>query len=338
MITAEERQTLRRHKEQSPHKLVIKKADAILLAAQGADTAFIAEFVDRRPVTVQTWLNQWAATRLCSVVTGHSGNLNASKLTQDQRDQVAQVLATPPTDEHGVPVRFWDVPTLANWLSTQFDVVYDSPSSYHFLLRYAGLSFHKPEPFDKRRDENLITSQMAAIRAEITPWLADDEWKVFAADEVRIDQEAETRRAWLPEGRKTVIQVDRQRRAQSWIGFLDQRTGQVELDRLPWQNGKEILAALHRLADRHPNHRICVVWDNAAWHKTKIIREQLNLGGALERVHLIALPPYAPDHNPIEHVWGSAKTAIANIQRDDFNETRTAFERHVTGQTFTFRL
>ena len=48
--------------------------------------------------------------------------------------------------------------------------------------------------------------------------------------------------------------------------------------------------------------KIAIVLDNAPLHKSKEIREQLRQGGLMERVHLIAMPPYAPDHNPIEHV------------------------------------
>ncbi|WP_353616718.1 transposase, partial [Arthrobacter sp. AQ5-05] len=44
-------------------------------------------------------------------------------------------------------------------------------------------------------------------------------------------------------------------------------------------------------------------------------------------------PPYAPDHNPIEHVWNDAKNAISNVQRNDFESTVTSFEAHVRGST-----
>jgi len=36
------------------------------------------------------------------------------------------------------------------------------------------------------------------------------------------------------------------------------------------------------------------LWDNAAWHKTKLIRTELATGRTLQNVHLIAMPPYAP--------------------------------------------
>lgn len=60
--------------------------------------------------------------------------------------------------------------------------------------------------------------------------------------------------------------------------------------------------------------------------------------GLLERVHLIAFPPYAPDENPIEHVWNDAKDKIANFQRETFAETKSAFVSHITGRKFKYKI
>jgi transposase len=318
--------------------LVQMKAEAIILAAEGADIPLIARVVDRAESTIREWLRQWRERRLASVVTGHASNHNASKLTPAQREEITAVLSQPPSVQ-GLPEQFWTVPKLKNLLQLRFDVVYESTSSYHFLLQGAGLSFHKPEPFDKRRSPDaVIEARMAEIRTEIAPMLADPDTIVYAADEVRIDQEAEIRRAWYRKGTKTKLLVDRQRQSQSYIGFLNQITGEVVLDRLVWQNGETILESLTRLVEHHPGKRICVVWDNAAWHKTKLIRTELATGRTLQNVHLIAMPPYAPDHNPIEHVWKDAKEKTANFQHDIFEDTRTAFETHIASRRFNYTL
>ena len=58
--------------------------------------------------------------------------------------------------------------------------------------------------------------------------------------------------------------------------------------------------------------RICLVWDNAAFHRGKLIRKALE--SALSNYFLVNFPPYAPDTNPQEHIWRWAKDKIANIQ------------------------
>ncbi|MDR3360169.1 MAG: transposase [Bifidobacteriaceae bacterium] len=104
------------------------------------------------------------------------------------------------------------------------------------------------------------------------------------------------------------------------------------------------IEVIARFADRRPStaassdKKICVVWDNASWHKTRIIRDQLAKGASLEKVHLVALPPYAPDHYPIEHVWKAAKDHSANIQQTDFEDTLDKFEAYIASRPFNYEI
>lgn len=58
----------------------------------------------------------------------------------------------------------------------------------------------------------------------------------------------------------------------------------------------------------------------------------------LERVHLINLPPYAPDKNPIEHVWNTTKGSMANIQYDNFKKMKKTFAKHISGRKFKYQI
>ena len=86
--------------------------------------------------------------------------------------------------------------------------------------------------------------RQAEIREEIADALQDPGQVVFAADEVRVEHEAEVRKAWIHKHAPTTLSVDRVRQAQSYIGFLSQTTGEVDLLRLTWQNTETIVEAL----------------------------------------------------------------------------------------------
>lgn len=199
-----------------------------------------------------TWAKAYQRIRLASLYTGHAANTNASKLTPAQRKQIATVLSRPPSD-YDIPAQFWTVPQLKDWITSQFDVIYDSDTTYHLLLRHAGLSFKYPQVFDKRRGSDTeINARIAEIREEITDALDDPAQVVFAADEVRVEHETEVRKAWIHKGQPTTLSVDRVRQAQSYIGFLSHTTGQVDLLRLVWQNTDTIIEALTTLVGRYP--------------------------------------------------------------------------------------
>ncbi len=53
---------------------------------------------------------------------------------------------------------------------------------------------------------------------------------------------------------------------------------------------------LNEIAARHPDDRIVMVIDGAGWHRSQSLTPPQN-------IHLLSLPPYAPELNPIEHVW-----------------------------------
>ena len=307
------------------------------MRSKGIKIEDIAFVVSRDRKTIGLWLQNFDTQNMASIFTGHQNNENASKLTKKQKEEIKNVLQKSPS-EQGLPKQFWDVPTLKAYTRTTFDAVYESPRSYHFLLAFSNLSFKYPATFDRRRNEETIVARMKEIHNEIKPFLMDSSVEVFTSDEVRIELEALTRRAWLKKGEPTVVRVDRKREAQNYIGFLNQKSSACHIYEMEWQNQQEVLKAFQAFLKEYPNKKICIIWDNAAFHKGQFIRDALKKGGPLERVHLIALPPYAPDHNPIEHVWNEAKRNTANIQHVDLTETKSAFRGYIEGRIFKYQM
>jgi transposase len=55
-------------------------------------------------------------------------------------------------------------------------------------------------------------------------------------------------------------------------------------------------AWIHQDERRHPTEHIVMVLDGAGWHASDELRVPQNM-------RLLSLPPYAPELNPVEHVW-----------------------------------
>ena len=53
-----------------------------------------------------------------------------------------------------------------------------------------------------------------------------------------------------------------------------------------------------------------VVMDNLRCHKVKGIKQAIEKAGA----HILYLPPYSPDLNPIEQMWSKIKTLLRKVK------------------------
>ena len=198
------------------------------------------------------------------------------------------------------------------------------------------MSFKLPDPFDKRRNEQAITRRMAEVKTQVKTRL-DAGWEVYAADEVRFEHETESRRTWPPKGQRTKLSVNRQKTAQSFFGALSLTRKKVKLYPIEGnQNTEQIIGALDRLQRETRTEKIAVVPGGARFHHAKMLTGLYEPGQLLERITLVFLSPYVPDHNPVEHVWNAAKSNIANIQRETPEETFGAFASYVTGRSFDY--
>jgi len=315
--------------------LLSQRAHAILLFSSGKSAHEVSQTLFHTEKTVREWIKAFNTARLSSLFPKYFDNQNAAKLTVTQKQQIAQVLASPPS-ETGIPKSFWDVSSLRDYIVAHFGVVYQSPQTYHFLFKISNFSFKKPAKFDVKRNDLLVKERVEEIRKTITPMLSDPDWVVLVSDESRIVWEAIVRRAWLPKGKKTILKVQRQTEYQNFIGFLNLNTGKPHLYPVPWQNQKEIIKTLKLIKKKYPDKRICLIWDNAAYHKGKLIREELKT--SLKSFHLINFAPYAPDTNPQEHIWKYSKDQISNTQFNSMKELIQSFKRIVMGRTYPYQI
>lgn len=332
--TNEEIDLLKQHYRKS-QGTVSQRAHAVLLFSSGRSAYDISRIIFDSEKTVREWIKLWQKERIASIFSKNHCNQNAAKLTREQREEIAKVLSSPPS-EQGLSKSFWDVSTLRNYMAVHFGVVYESPRSYHFLFKISSFSFKLPGRFDIRRNDSEVEKRLEEIRKIIKPFFKDSSWAILTGDESRLVWEAIVRRCWLPKGEKSILKVSRENIAQNLSGFLDIKTGRPHLFTTSWQNQKETIRVLKLLGKRYTGKKICLVWDNAMWHRGKLVREKLK--SELNQFYLLAFPPYAPDVNPQEHVWKWSKDQIANIQFNSLEELTRTFRKIVTGRIYPYQI
>lgn len=334
-LTDEEAGLIHDHYSKSLCEGIRLRSHTALLSHKGYTPAQIADILFQSEQTICRFIKGFHQERIASLFPKTLGNEHAAKLTRSQKDQLQAVLSKPPSD-YGIPASFWDISILKRYIKAEFGVEYESYESYRLIFQLHNYSFHLPATFDIHRNEKTIVKRMKEIKKEIKPMLKDPAWIIFASDESRIIWETIIRRLWLPKGEKSIIRVERKRLSQSFIGFLNLKTGEELLYPLSWQKQDTIIPVLEEIVKKYPGQKICIIWDNARFHKGKKIKAKLST--SLKSIHLINLPAYAPDHNPQEHVWKYGKDKLANNQRESLEETVAAFTAIVTGRIYNYQI
>lgn len=126
------------------------------------------------------------------------------------------------------------------------------------------------------------------------------------------------KRSWAPRGQTPVLKTKtRSHRKISAIGGLVTSAGGRRQDLVfrlhPDKNvgAVECVAFLEQLKRNFPRRHVFVIWDGLRAHWSKKVA---NWAKRHSKFELFKLPPYAPELNPIEYVWGNIKYhQLANL-------------------------
>jgi hypothetical protein len=144
------------------------------------------------------------------------------------------------------------------------------------------------------------------------------------------------RRTWAPRGQTPILlQRTRSRDKVSVTAVLTvsprrRRVGLYAALLVNANVNAERLVEFLRALARHLRGPLVLVWDRLNVHRARLVRDFLRRH---PRVHTEFLPPYAPELNPVEGVWGYLKrNPLANHAADnagDLARTALGHTRHV---------
>lgn len=139
-ITNDEGNRLLRMVRRSSGSVVTwRRAQMVLLSAQGMGTSQIAEVTFTSPDRVRDVLHNFNADGFDSLRPKYAGG-RPPKFDPDQREQVKQIALARPGD-HGLPFSTWSLSKLADYLVAQGVVDDISHEGLRMLLRDEGVSF-----------------------------------------------------------------------------------------------------------------------------------------------------------------------------------------------------
>lgn len=121
-------------------------------------------------------------------------------------------------------------------------------------------------------------------------------WRLMFQDEARFGRINDARHCWAPQGVRPEVPVQIVREYTYVFGAASPHDGVLHTLVLPEVNAEAMSLFLAEVARHHPNQQIVMVLDGAGWHRAGDLVVPKN-------IQLLALPPYSPQLNPVEHLW-----------------------------------
>lgn len=270
---------------------------------EGANAGELAEALDFRRSTVYGWAKAYREGGVEALAAKPIPG-RPKKLNDEQAETIFRILCGKNPDQMGFEFQLWTRWMVRDLIQRLFAVTL-TEQSVGKMLRHWGMSPQRSVRQAQERDEAAVrrwkTEQFPLIRAEAEQVGAT----IYFADEASVRADHHSGTTWAPVGETPVVRRTGNRKsvamlsavnAQGKIHFMLQHGGSV--------GSKIFIEFCGRLLADDGGKAFLVV-DNVKYHDSKAVREYVTKTEG--RLRIFFLPPYAPDTNPDEWVWGNVK-------------------------------
>lgn len=133
---------------------------------------------------------------------------------------------------------------------------------------------------------------------------------------------------WFPKGQQKKIPTYGKHRGVKLLGTLDYESGEVFCVEEEQYDAQVFLSFLEKVIAKYPEDKIVMILDHARIHHAKLIQPFLQSHS--DRLQLVFLPPYSPQLNLIEGLWGwLKKSVIYNVFYSSVEEIRKAVQTFI---------
>jgi putative transposase len=296
----------------------------------------VAELLTVGPDYVTKWTSIFKQKGIAGLKMGYQGS--SGYLSKDERTEVIEWLTQQSQ---------WSADNLIQHLKVVHKVVYQSKQSYYHILKQAKLSWKKVHPDNPKKDP----AQVADKWAELTSYFAKNRPEILSGariilfvDECHLLWKNICGYAWGPIGPPLTTPISNSKQKQTYYGALNLMTGQTLLKALPKGDTDATIKFLDFLRTNFPDRQLTLIWDGATYHRSDLLRDYLDtLNHALTPdqwpITCIQLAPHAPEQNPIETVWGHAKSQLRRAYHSlpSFSKVKCLFVDTIKDNFFLFQ-
>ena len=301
-----------------------------LLRKQGKSENAIRKMLGRGKGTISRWLNRMESEGISAIHDGKSTG-RSCKLSDMQQKKVKNILSNDPTFS-GFERSNWTANLLVTHIREKFAVSYTAPGVLALTHRLnCSIRVPRPVPYDTPSEKMI--EQYAKDTAQAIKSYVEKGYAIYCMDAAGFANSPYSARGIRPIGGCETVKTNFNTSTTKAIGALGENG--LVLDFYEKADSNSVIDLLEQVRQKH--NKIFVICDNASAHKSKEIKEYLDKTNG--NVVLWHLPPYTPQHNPIEIVWRELKRAIAGRYFENFKHMHKTIRSIIAnGEAATGRL
>ena len=285
-----------------------ERLQVVLWSTSGQHTlAELARLAGRARSTIQVWLDDFTEGGFAQLLERKAPPGKSSPVAAPQVQ--AQLQA-------GLQAGRWRTAgQVAAWLKETHGIERAAKSLYYWLGKVGG-ALRVPRPCHVKQDP----AATAAFRAELEPRLEalplpkGRAVKIWIADESRFGLHTQSRRCWALRGQRVVLPREQRYEWEYVYGAVEVVEGLAQFRFLPSVSLEFSRGFLQQIADSDAQAEHVVIWDQAGFHPRP---EDAQLPA---RIHLLPLPPYSPELNPVEGLWDQTQDVTSNRHFADLDQ------------------
>jgi len=316
-ILSRDKKDIKRRLKKEKNPGVKLKLILLGLVASGVSVKEAASIVGIKVRVAYIWLNKW-------VNGGYEGLLpkkmsgRPPKLNKEQKERLKEMLNQKD---------YWTIKEIQRLIRDEFGVEYKKSRLYE-LLRELGLKLSKPYIFDVKRPGNAEEilgerlEEVLKILKKAGYELEDIIIGFFDASSPQLSPN--TARLWSFKKAKIRRITTRQRKRANTFGFYT-LNGNSVVSFQERSKKENVIEVLRMIKEENGEKPIVMIIDNFSSHRAEAVQKEAEKLG----IHLVFLPPYSPDLNPIEFVWKSLKKLISEVFIGSVDELKSFIKEKI---------
>jgi len=308
-LSADQRASLERmvRRTSEPHGAA-RRANAMLLLDDGLSCEAIAKVLYIDDDTVRGWYERWISGGEKALA---SFDFKGAKRTLSSEQEEALV--------SDLSARLFSTSSAVQaHIRARFGVELSRSGLIKYLNRL-GFEYRKPKALPAQANVEAQEAFIAAYERLLNALGADE--VVYFADAVHPEYQSRPAYGWVRKSDKVAVKRTTGRKRLNLHGALCLEDFDCQIIEGETISAETTLRLLKRLSARHPDKStIHVFLDNARYHHARDVKAWLAQPGCRIKLHF--LPPYAPNLNAIERLWG---VMHRNVTHNRYYPTETEF-------------